>query len=259
MTMQSSFRSFGIGLLLAVLLVYLVLVAQFSSFVDPFLIVLAVPTGLVGVMLTLAFTDTTLNIQSLMGIVMLPGMVVSNSILIVDFCERLRIEGHSVRDAVATFLPHPPAAHPDDLAGNDRRTAADGVEAGNRKRGLRTTGARHHRRPGFLPIVLTIFVVPAAYLLIYQRRDAVQRSRSLRGGGDESAGYGWFVGPRGYRWRHSPAAAQTPQTLTLQAGGADRDAESSRRSRRRASLAYGSRGQKRAKRAPAIIRKRTEA
>src|ERR1700756_145814 len=77
-TMQSSFRSFGLGLFLAVLLVYLVLVAQFSSFLDPFLIVLAVPTGLVGVMLTLAFTDTTLNIQSLMGIVMLTGMVVSN-------------------------------------------------------------------------------------------------------------------------------------------------------------------------------------
>src|SRR4029077_1862213 len=50
-TMQSSFRSFGFGLLLSVLLVYFVLVAQFSSFIDPFLIILAVPTGLVGVML----------------------------------------------------------------------------------------------------------------------------------------------------------------------------------------------------------------
>ena len=96
-TMQSSFRSFGFGLLLAVLLVYLVLVAQFASFIDPFLIILAVPTGLIGVILTLAFTDTTLNVQSLMGIVMLTGMVVSNSILIVDFANRLRKEGHSVR------------------------------------------------------------------------------------------------------------------------------------------------------------------
>ena len=52
-TMQSSFRSFGLGLLLAILLVYLILVAQFTSFIDPFLIVLAVPTGLVGVILTL--------------------------------------------------------------------------------------------------------------------------------------------------------------------------------------------------------------
>ncbi len=54
--MESSFRSFGFGLLLSILLVYLVPVAQFASFIDPFLIVLAVPTGLVGVMFTLAFT-----------------------------------------------------------------------------------------------------------------------------------------------------------------------------------------------------------
>src|SRR5579859_2102431 len=100
-TMHSSFKSFGLGLLLAVLLVYLILVAQFSSFADPFLIVLAVPTGLIGVILTLVATGTTLNIQSLMGIVMLQGMVVSNSILIVDFANVLRSEGHSVVEAVA--------------------------------------------------------------------------------------------------------------------------------------------------------------
>ena len=99
-TMQSSFRVSASDLLLAVLLVYLILVAQFSSFMDPFLIVLAVPTGLVGVILTLAFTGTTLNIQSLMGVVMLQGMVVSNSILIVDFANVLRGEGHGLREAV---------------------------------------------------------------------------------------------------------------------------------------------------------------
>src|SRR6202020_1809037 len=99
-TMESSFERFGFVLFLAVLLVYLILVAQFSSFVDPFLIVLAVPTGLIGVVLTLAFTGTTLNIQSLMGIVMLQGMVVSNSILIVDFANVLRREGRDLRDAV---------------------------------------------------------------------------------------------------------------------------------------------------------------
>ena len=92
---DSSFQSFGLGLLLAILLVYLILVAQFASFIDPFLIVLAVPTGLIGVILTLVFTGTTLNIQSLMGIVMLQGMVVSNSILIVDFANVLRAEGRN--------------------------------------------------------------------------------------------------------------------------------------------------------------------
>jgi hydrophobic/amphiphilic exporter-1 (mainly G- bacteria), HAE1 family len=168
-TMQSSFRSFGLGLFLAVLLVYLVLVAQFSSFVDPFLILLAVPTGLVGVMLTLAFTDTTLNIQSLMGIVMLTGMVVSNSILIVDFANRLRVEGRGVRDAVAhscrirlrpilmTSLATIVGLLPMALkfeTGSEAYAPLARVIIG----GLTAS------------VLLTIFVVPAAYLRIYQRR-----------------------------------------------------------------------------------------
>ena len=81
--MRSSFRSFGLGLILSTLLVYLILVAQFESFLDPLLILLAVPTGLTGVLLTLFATSTTLNVMSLMGVVMMVGIVVSNSILIV--------------------------------------------------------------------------------------------------------------------------------------------------------------------------------
>jgi hydrophobic/amphiphilic exporter-1 (mainly G- bacteria), HAE1 family len=169
MTMQSSFRSFGMGLLLAVLLVYLILVAQFASFVDPFLIVLAVPTGVVGVMLTLAFTGTSLNIQSLMGIVMLQGMVVSNSILIVDFANVLRSEGHSLREAVvhacrirlrpilmtslATVVGLLPMAFKLET-GSEAYAPLARVIIG----GLLSS------------IALTIFVVPAAYLLMYQRR-----------------------------------------------------------------------------------------
>jgi multidrug efflux pump subunit AcrB len=77
--MRSSFQSFGYGLLLSTLLVYLILVAQFKSFIDPFLILLAVPTGLAGVLLILYATGTTLNVMSLMGVVMMVGIVVSNS------------------------------------------------------------------------------------------------------------------------------------------------------------------------------------
>jgi HAE1 family hydrophobic/amphiphilic exporter-1 len=169
LTMQSSFRSFGFGLLLAVLLVYLVLVAQFASFIDPFLIILAVPTGLIGVILTLAFTDTTLNIQSLMGIVMLTGMVVSNSILIVDFANRLRKEGRSVRQAVAdscrirlrpilmTSLATIVGLLPMALkleTGSEAYAPLARVIIG----GLTAS------------VLLTIFFVPAAYLLIYRRR-----------------------------------------------------------------------------------------
>jgi len=170
LTMQSSFKSFGLGLFLAVLLVYLILVAQFSSFLDPFLIVLAVPTGLIGVVLTLAFTGTTLNIQSLMGIVMLQGMVVSNSILIVDFANVLRSEGHNLRDAVvhacrirlrpilmtslATVVGLLPMASKLET-GSEAYAPLARVIIG----GLLTS------------IVLTIFVVPAAYLVMYRRRE----------------------------------------------------------------------------------------
>jgi multidrug efflux pump subunit AcrB len=99
--MRESFRSFGIGLCLAVVLLYLILVAQFRSFIDPFIILLAVPMGLTGVALALFFWNTTLNVQSLMGVVMMVGIVVSNSILIVEFTHRLIRDGMPVQAAVA--------------------------------------------------------------------------------------------------------------------------------------------------------------
>jgi hydrophobic/amphiphilic exporter-1 (mainly G- bacteria), HAE1 family len=101
-SMRSSFKSFGIGLILAIVLVYLILVAQFASFLDPFIILLAVPPGLAGVLLFLLVTGTTLNVMSLMGIVMMVGIVVSNSILIVEFTRQIRHQGTPLREAVAT-------------------------------------------------------------------------------------------------------------------------------------------------------------
>jgi multidrug efflux pump subunit AcrB len=98
--MRSSFKSFAIGLLLSVVLVYLILVAQFESFLDPFIILFAIPPGVAGVLLILLLTGTTLNIMSLMGIVMMVGIVVSNSILIVDFARSLWREGKPLKEAV---------------------------------------------------------------------------------------------------------------------------------------------------------------
>jgi multidrug efflux pump subunit AcrB len=83
--MRTSFRSFGVGLLLALVLLYLILVAQFRSFVDPLIFLLAFPRGVIGVLVTLWSTGTTLNVMSLMGVVMLAGVSMSNSILIVEF------------------------------------------------------------------------------------------------------------------------------------------------------------------------------
>jgi multidrug efflux pump subunit AcrB len=100
--MRSSFRSFAVGLSLSLLLLYLILVAQFRSFIDPFIILLAFPPALSGVLLTLWLTGTTLNVMSLMGIVMLAGVAMSNSILIVEFAHHLRREGMGAVEAVAT-------------------------------------------------------------------------------------------------------------------------------------------------------------
>jgi multidrug efflux pump subunit AcrB len=99
-SMRESFRSFAIGLLLSVLLLYLILVAQFRSFMDPFIILLALPPAMTGVLLTLWLTGTTLNVMSLMGIVMLAGVAMSNSILIVEFAHHLIGEGLTVGDGI---------------------------------------------------------------------------------------------------------------------------------------------------------------
>ncbi|MFV1995165.1 MAG: efflux RND transporter permease subunit, partial [Verrucomicrobiales bacterium] len=83
--MREGVSKLGFGLVVASVLVYLTLMAQFKSFVDPLIIMLAVPLALAGVVLMLLLTGTTLNIQSLMGALMLIGVVVNNSILLVEF------------------------------------------------------------------------------------------------------------------------------------------------------------------------------
>ena len=100
--MRLSLRSFAVGLSLSVVLLYLVLVAQFRSFTDPFLILLAFPPGITGALLTLWLTGTPLNVMSLMGLVMLAGITMSNSILIVEFAHHLVKEGHQIAEAVIT-------------------------------------------------------------------------------------------------------------------------------------------------------------
>jgi multidrug efflux pump subunit AcrB len=100
--MRASLTSFSQGLALSLMLLYLIMVAQFRSFTDPFLILLAFPPGLIGVILTLWLTGTTLNVMSLMGVVMLAGITMSDSILIVEFAHRLMEDGMAVREAVVT-------------------------------------------------------------------------------------------------------------------------------------------------------------
>ncbi len=94
--MENSFRSLGLGLLLAGLLVYCLMVVLFQSWLDPFIIMVAVPGALVGILWMLAATGTTLNVESLMGAIMSIGIAVSNSILLVNFANDLRAEDPKV-------------------------------------------------------------------------------------------------------------------------------------------------------------------
>ena len=97
---RGSFASFGFGFALAAIIVYLILVVLFRSFLEPFIILLTVPLGLIGVTWMLFLTDTTLNIQSFMGIILMVGLVVEYGILLVDSANRRRAQGDSVVDAI---------------------------------------------------------------------------------------------------------------------------------------------------------------
>jgi HAE1 family hydrophobic/amphiphilic exporter-1 len=99
-SMRESFGSLAFGMILAGTLIYLIMVAQFRSFLDPFIIMFAVPLGIIGVLVILWATGTTLNVQSFMGVVFMIGIAVTNSILLVEFANRLRDEqGLSPADA----------------------------------------------------------------------------------------------------------------------------------------------------------------
>jgi multidrug efflux pump subunit AcrB len=168
--MEQSFTSFGIGLILAVVLVYLILMAQFASFSDPFVILLAVPPGLSGVLIFLLLTGATLNVMSLMGVVMMTGIAVSDSILIVEFVGTLRHEGMALKQALteackvrlrpilmttmATILGLIPMALALEPGSEQYAPLARAILGGLTVSGL-----------------VTVFLVPTAYLLIHRKEE----------------------------------------------------------------------------------------
>ena len=168
-SMNASFVAFGFGLMLSLILVYLILVAQFKSFMDPFLILLAVPPGLAGVVFMLVLSGTTLNIMSLMGVVMMAGIVVSNSILIVEFTHRLMEDGMELREAaqfacrvrlrpilmtsLATIIGLLPMALKLGTGSEAYAPLARSIIGGL-----------------LASLMFTVFLVPAAFILVYRRR-----------------------------------------------------------------------------------------
>ena len=90
--MQETFSSLGFGLILATLLIYFLMAALFKSYLTPLVILFAVPLGLFGVVMMLYLTDTAINVQSLLGVIFMVGIVVSNTVLLIDFAQHLRVD-----------------------------------------------------------------------------------------------------------------------------------------------------------------------
>lgn len=169
-SMNESFKSFAIGMTISVILLFLILVAQFRSFLDPFLIMLAIPMGFIGVLIILPLTHTTMNVMSLMGVLMLIGIADSNSILIVDFAHKLEEQGLSVMDAaitscrvrlrpilmtsLATIIGMIPMAMKLGTGAEQYAPMARAIIGG-------LTSS----------VLFTIFIVPAAYVLAYRNKD----------------------------------------------------------------------------------------
>jgi len=168
--MQDTFRNLGFGLILASLLVYFLMVALFRSWMTPLVILSAVPVGLIGVVLILYLTGTALNVQSLLGVIFMVGIVVSNTVLLVDFAQHLRkkeklnpteaiVKAASVRvrpvvmTALAAFFALLPMAL--GLArGSEANTPLGRSVVGGLVAGLLTT----------------LFVVPAMYSLVVRNQ-----------------------------------------------------------------------------------------
>src|SRR5690606_857308 len=100
--MQESFRSMQFALILAVFLVYLVMASQFESLIHPFVILFTIPLALVGAVLGLYVTGTTVNVVAFIGVIMLAGIVVNNAIVLVDLINQLRAEGMEKTAAIMT-------------------------------------------------------------------------------------------------------------------------------------------------------------
>jgi len=175
--MQESFKRFSIGLLLSIVLVYLILMSQFKSFVDPVIILMAIPPGLAGVVLTLWLTGSTFNIMSLMGVIMMTGIVVSNSILIVEFARQLRQEGYSLQQALvrACKIRLRPILMTSLATLLGMLPMALGIETGSEQY---APLARAVIGGLAVSVVVTVFLVPAFYLIIHGKEENQQEEKS---------------------------------------------------------------------------------
>ncbi|MBE9586851.1 efflux RND transporter permease subunit [Mucilaginibacter sp. JRF] len=173
-----AFGSLGLALVTGILLVYLIMVALYESLIYPFVVLFSIPVALIGALLALALAMETLNIFSIIGVIMLLGLVSKNAILIVDFTNQLKEEGRNVVDALveagkerlrpilmttlAMILGMLPIAIASG-AGSEVKNGMAWVIIG----GLTSS------------MILTLFVVPAMYLIIEKLKNRFSKSKTV--------------------------------------------------------------------------------
>jgi HAE1 family hydrophobic/amphiphilic exporter-1 len=103
--MRETIFSLIVALLFGIIIAYMILAVQFASFVHPFTVLMAMPFAATGALVTLWLTGDTLNMMSMIGLILLMGLVKKNSIILVDYTNQLREEGMPLYDAVVTACP----------------------------------------------------------------------------------------------------------------------------------------------------------
>jgi HAE1 family hydrophobic/amphiphilic exporter-1 len=190
-SMQEGMDQFGIALGLAILVIYMVLAAQFESLVHPLTVMLALPLAMVGALGGLLATGNTLNLFSLIGILLLFGLVTKNSILLVDYANQLRREGMEKTEAMRTAAPV--RMRPVLMTAFSMifgvLPAALGIGPGAESRAPMAIATAAGM---FSSTLLTLLVVPVIYLLFDDAADLVKRGfRRLTGSaGREQAALG---------------------------------------------------------------------
>ena len=171
-TMRSAFEQFGKGLIIAVILIYLLMVAQLRSFATPLIIVASIPLGLIGVVVALKVTGSNLNIPAFMGIIMVAGIVVEYSIILLEFANRRVDEGLPVRQAIreAAWIRLRPILMTSLTTWLALLPMALGVKGGEANAPL----ARAIIGGVIAATVLTLVVIPCLYVMV--KRDTVTTS-----------------------------------------------------------------------------------
>jgi multidrug efflux pump subunit AcrB len=176
--MRQSFQTMGLGLILAIILVYLLMVANFQSWLEPFIIIMAVPGALAGVLWMLVLTGTTINVESLMGAIMAVGVGVANGNLLITFANEMREEGMGPIEAAieaghVRFRPILMTALAMILGMLPMALALGEGSEQNAPLGRAVIGGL------FAATMMTLFVVPAVYS-IFSRTLITKRQRDAR-------------------------------------------------------------------------------